>query len=322
MAHLQDKIQNALDESRILILGSQVLIGFQFRSFFESGFERLPAVSKQLSLAALGILLFTLALLLWPAAFHRIVQEGEDTREVHAFTTVVMSVALLPFAVGLGIEVYVITRTILHGTASILLGGGILLLALFLWYIFEWMHRHSRKEQHDMANATHGTARQRTEITNKIRHVLTEARMVLPGGQTLLGFQFITMLMDQFEKLPQSSQYIHLACLLCTAVSIVLLMTPAAYHRLVERGEETAEFHRFASRVLLLAMMPLAISVCGDLFVVLRKVTNDLVLSITVAVGMLALFYGLWFGYTLFHRARLQGANARSGNPAVGAQGF
>ena len=42
MAKIKDKVQNALDEARILILGSQVLLGFQFRSVFEKGFETLP----------------------------------------------------------------------------------------------------------------------------------------------------------------------------------------------------------------------------------------------------------------------------------------
>jgi len=47
MAKLKDKIQNALDEGRMLVLGSQVLLGFQFRSAFEPGFEKLPASSQR-----------------------------------------------------------------------------------------------------------------------------------------------------------------------------------------------------------------------------------------------------------------------------------
>jgi hypothetical protein len=41
MAQLKQKIKNTLDEGRILVIGSQVLIGFQFRSVFEPGFEQL-----------------------------------------------------------------------------------------------------------------------------------------------------------------------------------------------------------------------------------------------------------------------------------------
>ncbi|HWT01839.1 MAG TPA: DUF6328 family protein [Pyrinomonadaceae bacterium] len=66
MAQLKDKIQNALDEARMLVLGSQVLLGFQFRSAFEPGFPKLPPSSQYLKLAALGLMLVALGLLLAP----------------------------------------------------------------------------------------------------------------------------------------------------------------------------------------------------------------------------------------------------------------
>jgi hypothetical protein len=34
VAQLKDKIENALNETRILVLGGQVLIGFNYESFF------------------------------------------------------------------------------------------------------------------------------------------------------------------------------------------------------------------------------------------------------------------------------------------------
>jgi hypothetical protein len=42
MAALGRKVKNALDEARILVLGVQVLLGFQYRGFMEPGYERLP----------------------------------------------------------------------------------------------------------------------------------------------------------------------------------------------------------------------------------------------------------------------------------------
>src|SRR6185312_6944884 len=40
---LPGKTKTALDETRILVLASQILIGFQFRSVFADGYEQLPA---------------------------------------------------------------------------------------------------------------------------------------------------------------------------------------------------------------------------------------------------------------------------------------
>jgi DMSO reductase anchor subunit len=136
--------------------------------------------------------------------------------------------------------------------------------------------------------------------------VLTEARTVLPGAQALLGFQFATMLMEGFEKLPESSKYVHLASLAMVALAIVLLMTPAAYHRIVEQGEDTERFHRFSGRVLLASMVPLALGVCGDLFVVIRKVSESSAFAVACALVMILFFYGFWFGYTAYRRSKVR----------------
>lgn len=140
-------------------------------------------------------------------------------------------------------------------------------------------------------------------LNDKIKHVLTEARMVLPGAQALLGFQFVTMVLDDFDRLPESSKQVHLISLLATALSTVLLMAPAAYHRIVEQGANTEVFHRLASRYIVWSMVPLALGITGDFYVVMRKVTGSVALAATSAAVLLSISYGLWFGYTLHLRS-------------------
>ena len=132
--------------------------------------------------------------------------------------------------------------------------------------------------------------------------------MVLPGAQALLGFQFITILLTDFEKLPDSSKRLHLVSLFLIAASTILLMAPAAYHRIVEQGENSEEFHRFASAMVLGAMVPLGLGISGDFLVVVRKVTNSGALATVSALLLLAFFFGLWFGVTLHRRRRLKKA--------------
>jgi hypothetical protein len=307
MAQLKDKIQNALDEGRMLVLGSQVLLGFQYRSAFEPGFEKLPLPSQYLKMSALCLMLLAIGLLLAPGAYHRIVEEGEDTEELHRFTSKVMCFALLPFAIALGFDAYVAADGTLGRTVALIAGLGAILLALFFWYGLEYKRRGERepliREEREMSQEENSESGG-SKIKDKIKHVLTECRVVLPGAQALLGFQFITTLMEAFEKLPSSSKYVHLLSLALVALSIILLMTPAAYHRIVERGEETRHFHRFASRTLVAAMIPLALGISGDLFVVVRKITESTASALAAAIVSLVFFYGLWFGFTLYRRNR------------------
>jgi Family of unknown function (DUF6328) len=293
MARLRDRVQNALDEARLLILGAQVLLGFEYRSVFEKGFEQLPAHSRYLKLLGLSALLITLALLIWPGSYHRIVNKGVDSEDLHQFTTRVMTWALLPFALALGFDMFVASERVAGPFIGITIGVFAAILAIYFWYVLEAIERKRHTENKPMS-ATRAKS-SGTKLRDKIKHVLTEARVVLPGAQALLGFQLITFLMDGFEKLSNILKYVHLVSLCLTAVSIILLMTPAAYHRIVERGEETEHFHRFASKTLLAAMAPLAFAVCSDFFVVVWVVTESEELALISGGAMLLLFLGLWF---------------------------
>jgi hypothetical protein len=282
------------------MLGTQVLIGFNFRAAIEPGFDKLPAMHQYLKTLSLGLLLVTLGLLLWPGVFHQQVEHGEDTSRAHRFTSRVMSLALLPFAAGLGLDLWTAFARTFGAVPGVAAGLATAGLALVCWYGLQPFTRHSPhlKEMPDMSDEGQGG----TPLDTRIRQVLTEARVVLPGAQALLGFQLIAVLADGFEKLPESSRQLHLVSLGLLALSTVLLMTPAAYHRVVEHGENTEHFHRFAGRLVVAAMVPLALAIGADFYIVLDKVTHSATLALTATGLLLALFFGCWFGYTIYAR--------------------
>jgi hypothetical protein len=69
---LAGKVKTALDETRTLILGAQILLGFQFQAAFQEQFDTLPSTSRQLNALALALMLLTIGLLVAPSAYHRI----------------------------------------------------------------------------------------------------------------------------------------------------------------------------------------------------------------------------------------------------------
>jgi Family of unknown function (DUF6328) len=295
MAAIADKLKQGLDENRMLMLGVQVLIGFEYQSILHVRFFSLPRYLQWIKVADLTLLIGTLACLFTPAMYHQIGAQGRSTAQSLNIATVFASAALMPFAIALGLSVFAAADQLFSSSTAVVVAAGSLAVTLFCWYGLELAHRRTRPERqrlNDDGNAG-GT------IKDRIDHVLTEARTILPGAQALLGFQFITMLSEAFERLPASSKYVHFVSLLCIALSTVLLLTPAAYHRIVERGEDTGAFHRFASRVLLFSTVPLALGLAGDFFVVVRKLTEDIMWSVVAAGLALTLCYGLWFGLAL-----------------------
>ena len=75
--NLPQKVKTALDETRMLILGAQILLGFELRGAFQDGFESLPAHSRYLEAISLGFMVCAVALLIAPGPYHRIVEQGD-----------------------------------------------------------------------------------------------------------------------------------------------------------------------------------------------------------------------------------------------------
>jgi len=92
--------------------------------------------------------------------------------------------------------------------------------------------------------------------------------VIIPGGQALLGFQFIATLSRAFAELPSAAQIGHAAGLCAVALAVTLLMTPAAIHRIAFEGEDSGQFYRIASRIVIAATLPLAAGIAVDVGVV------------------------------------------------------
>ena len=88
-----------------------------------------------------------------------------------------------------------------------------------------------------------------TPLKTKIEQLLTEARVIIPGGQALFGFQFIAMLTSGFDRLPETAKIVHTVALCMVGMNVIVMMTPAALHRLSFDGEDSPRFVRLGWRL-------------------------------------------------------------------------
>lgn len=305
MTSLDEKVEHALDENRILVLGVQVLLGFQFESFFQQEFGSLPGLSRALLLAGLFLLIITLALLLAPVAYHRLVRSGEDTADLHRYITLTTGSSLFPFAAGMATGFFVAAERIAGFVPGLLAGSAALVVALFFWYGLALIARRRHKEGNtSMKQEQHQS--KTTPLDKKIDRAFTETRIVLPGAQALLGFQFLIILTHAFSTLPDWVRVLHMASLASVGIATILLMAPAAYHRIVEEGEDSTRVLRFTSSMVLAAMLFIGLGISGDAVVVLAKVTEHVPLAVMCGTATLLLSLGLWFGFSLYRRREYQ----------------
>ncbi len=114
MADLDSRTQDALNESRILVLGVQVILSFQYSSFLESSFDRLPYSSQYIEVVALGLLIVAFGLFVAPAPNHLLIWSDEESPSLQKFVTIATAIALVPFATAMALDVYVTTERVGH----------------------------------------------------------------------------------------------------------------------------------------------------------------------------------------------------------------
>src|SRR5882757_6329262 len=101
------RVKTALDETRLLILGAQILLGFHLNGAFQSGFDQLSPQAQ--GLHALSFVLMTVAvgLLVAPSLQHQIVDRGKATPRIVSAAGRFAAAALFPIAISLGIDLAV-----------------------------------------------------------------------------------------------------------------------------------------------------------------------------------------------------------------------
>jgi hypothetical protein len=102
------RVKTALDETRLLILGAQILFGFHLKGAFQTGFSHLSPFSRALHAGSFLIMAIAIALLITPSLQHQLVDGGRATARILSVSTSFAAAALLPIALSLGADLYIV----------------------------------------------------------------------------------------------------------------------------------------------------------------------------------------------------------------------
>jgi hypothetical protein len=288
-----------LDEGRMLVLGVEVLIGFGYQATFQPGFDRLSGFARDVFFAAFLLLLGAFGLLLMIPAHHRLVEEGRDTPGFFRFATIALSVALVPFSAALAMELFVVSEGVVGRAIAFGASASILMAAALGWFLVPAIRSFLSPDKPKIPMTT-----KLPPLEERIDQVLTECRVVLPGTQALLGFQLIAFLTDGFRRLAPVEQITHLIGLIAILLSAILLMLPAAYHRIGERGKNTEHLFRMSNGCLLLALVSLALGISLDFSILARRCLDMPVDAAVTASIVFTFFVAIWFLIPLWRRHR------------------
>ena len=111
------------------------------------------------------------------------------------------------------------------------------------------------------------------KLNDAIENVLNEARILLLGGQVLLGFSFRICFEQKFEQIARPAQLAEIIALGIMTAALGWLIWPAAFHQIKENGRTTASLHIFTTNVLDWALLPFAVGLALTLYTVSTALT-------------------------------------------------
>jgi O-antigen/teichoic acid export membrane protein len=134
--------------------------------------------------------------------------------------------------------------------------------------------------------------------------LLQELRVATLGVQVLFGFLLGLPFTSRFSHLHDWQRWVYLATVMLSSTSVVLLVAPVAYHRLLFRRHQLGYLLRAANVVAIGGMITVALAVtCAVLLVTSFVQPGAPAIALSVVIALL--FTCLWFVPPLMRRTKL-----------------
>lgn len=125
--------------------------------------------------------------------------------------------------------------------------------------------------------------------------LLEELRILLPGTQTLTAFLIILPFNNRFSEIRDAEKGVYIVTFLCSLVSLILFIAPAAHHRLQRPLQDRVAFKNRATKLMIAGLVPLSIALVLASQLVLSTVVDDRRVSWSIcgalAIGLLLLWW-------------------------------
>lgn len=142
---LEKAAEASMQEARMVLPGIQALFGFQLIATFSPGFYELPTDERHLHFAAVVLVTLSIAMIMAPTAYHRIVEQGSVSLFFVRLISLMIAAAMVPLMIALCLDVYLIGALVLSARwAAAVIAGALLLVFAALWFVFPFVVRSGR----------------------------------------------------------------------------------------------------------------------------------------------------------------------------------
>ncbi|MFD9459313.1 DUF6328 family protein [Streptomyces sp. NPDC060027] len=145
--------------------------------------------------------------------------------------------------------------------------------------------------------------------------LLQEIRVAQTGVQILFGFLLTVVFQPAYRQLSQADQTLYMVTIVLGATAIGTLVAPVSFHRIVSGRRIKPQAVLWASRLTMLGLFLLLVTMTSSLLLVLRTATRDDGYVPWIVAGVASLYLLFWFVIPMVIRLR------KSADTDAGAEG-
>jgi hypothetical protein len=137
--------EHLIEESRMVLPGMQALFGFQLIVVFNSTFsDKLGPLQQQLHLLAISLVVIAIALIMTPAAYHRMTSPRAVSGHFINASSHMLLLSMAPLALAICIDLYVVAWLVIGSSAAIVLAASLLAVFAYMWFVLPRVKRARR----------------------------------------------------------------------------------------------------------------------------------------------------------------------------------
>jgi hypothetical protein len=143
------------------------------------------------------------------------------------------------------------------------------------------------------------TAAERLEREHE--ELFHELRAIIPGAEVLFAFLLTVAFSQQMDKLSSVQRGVYYGTFMTAAVALVVLLGPAAFHRVRFRRRDKEAMMRAANIEAILALALISLSIAGAVFLITDLLFTT-VLAVITSVTIWTVTSVLWWVVPLSRR--------------------
>jgi hypothetical protein len=140
----KDQLHELLEETRILLPGTQVVGAFLISVPFTQRFGELTSVQKEVFVATFVTTFLAILCFVFPAAYHRRARPIHHKRSFKVLANGFLVAGLVPLSISVVLSAWLTTSMVVGQTWALAIGGAVGVIILVTWWLLPAIRVHER----------------------------------------------------------------------------------------------------------------------------------------------------------------------------------